>query len=127
VTHEELRRPSSKILAAAAASSERPPIGGDNKAEPPADSPKTETQDDEKLKQSGDAIGDSTKDKHRSQPSVTFDPVIETVREIARDPAGDVALRAYAVAAVSAYAAWSLMQTLRSWKSTNSSHRRPTT
>ena len=129
VTHEELRRPSSKILAAAAASSERPPIGGDKKAEPPADSldQKTDTKDDENAKQSGDTIGDSTKDKHRSQPSVTFDPVIETVREIARDPAGDVALRAYAVAAVSAYAAWSLIQTLRSWKSTNSSHRRPTT
>ena len=123
VTHEELRRPSSKFVAAAASSERRPPIGGDKKAEPSSDSPKTDTcQGDEKPKQSGDAIGDSTKDEeHRSQPSSTFDPVIETVREIARDPAGDVALRAYAVAAVSAYAAWSLIQTLRSWKSTNSS------
>lgn len=131
VTHEELRRPSSKILAAtaAAASSERPSIGGDKKAEPSSDSPKTDAKDVEKAKPR-DAIGDSTKDKdkHRSQPTVTFDPVIETVREIARDPAGDVALRAYAVAAVSAYAAWSLIQTLRSWKSTNSSsHRSRTT
>ena len=131
VTHEELRRPSSKILAAAAAS-ERPPIGGDKEAEPSSSSsssvldPKTDTRQggDEKAK-TRDAIDDSTKDEEHPEPTVTFDPVIETVREIARDPAGDVALRAYAVIAVSAYAAWSLVQTLRSWKSTSrSSHRR---
>ncbi len=53
-----------------------------------------------------------------SPPSMHLSPVdaaFDIAREITRDPVGDVALRAYATAAVSAYAAYAIAQRARAW------------
>lgn len=60
----------------------------------------------------------TTRDDDASPPSVTpwpLDAAFDLAREISRDPVGDVALRAYAVAAVSAYAAYAIAQRARAW------------
>ncbi len=61
---------------------------------------------------------DETMRDDASPPSMNLSPVdatFDVAREITRDPVGDVALRAYAAAAVSAYAAYAIAQRARAW------------
>ena len=63
---------------------------------------------------------DETVRDDASPPSMHLSPVdaaFDIAREITRDPVGDVALRAYAAAAVSAYAAYAIAQRARAWMS----------
>jgi len=65
---------------------------------------------------------ESTRDDDASPPSENpwhLDAAFDLAREISRDPVGDVALRAYAVAAVSAYAAYAIAQRARAWMTRN--------
>jgi hypothetical protein len=73
----------------------------------------------EKENESEDRPGEEeTMRDDASPPSMHLSPVdaaFDIAREITRDPVGDVALRAYAAAAVSAYAAYAIAQRARAW------------
>ena len=80
----------------------------------------TETEKtNEKENESEDRPGEEeTMRDDASPPSMHLSPVdaaFDIAREITRDPVGDVALRAYAAAAVSAYAAYAIAQRARAW------------
>ncbi len=132
VTHEELRRPS-RSKWTRASSERRASIddddGREEEAEARASSPSPrdpadarasgERDENHHSRTTDDDAPSDDRDERPHKAPVAFNPAIETVREIARDPAGDVALRAYAVVAVSVYAAWSLLSAFQSWTSTD--------
>ena len=137
VTHEELRRPS-RSKSTRASSERRASIDDDGREEEeeeearasspsppdPADARASGERDENHHPRTTDDAPSDDRDERPHKATVAFNPAIETVREIARDPAGDVALRAYAVVAVSVYAAWSLARAFQSWTSTDTVGRR---